>query len=212
MPLVTGSYDSLPYIDTEPTAIQRRSAQSQIDTELALLYSTTPTSTHDRLPSPPSPKLTPLLVSELARVEAKLPISGIDLSRYEALSDLSSDPTDNNLSRSRDALTQAHVLQVYLSTRSSALSHLSNTGKDDWLSGNETLVSLLSGLEKELARTKEDIDFCVVERRNAQEAAKGELDGLERGWKGGVGRILETEVAAERLRRAILERRRGGGI
>jgi pre-mRNA-splicing factor SPF27 len=199
-------------IDTEPTASQRSTAQSQIDAELALLHPSTLPSTHDNLPSPPAPNLTPLLVSELARIEAKLPIGGIDLSRYEALSDPSDDPIINDLSRSRDRLTQAHILQIYLSTRSTALSRLGDTGKEDWLSGNESLVSLLSGLEKELARTREEIDFCIVERRNAQEAVKGELEGLERGWKGGVGRVLETEVAAERLRRAILERRRRGGV
>jgi pre-mRNA-splicing factor SPF27 len=33
---------------------------------------------------------------------------------------------------------------------------------------------------------------------------------LEEGWKRGVGRVLEVEVAAEGVRRQILERRREG--
>jgi len=69
---------------------------------------------------------------------------------------------------------------------------------------------VLRGLERELAQTKEQIDLVVVERKNAQEAVGAEIQGLEVGWKRGVGRVLETEVAAEGVRRAILEARRAG--
>ena len=69
---------------------------------------------------------------------------------------------------------------------------------------------MLRGLERELAQTKEQIDLVVVERKNAQEAVGAEIQGLEVGWKRGVGRVLETEVAAEGVRRAILEARRAG--
>ena len=68
----------------------------------------------------------------------------------------------------------------------------------------------MRGLERELAQTKEQIDLVVVERKNAQEAVGAEIQGLEVGWKRGVGRVLETEVAAEGVRRAILEARRAG--
>lgn len=85
-------------------------------------------------------------------------------------------------------------------------------GKEDWLAGNESLVEELGALEKELAQTKEAIDFLAVERRNKQEAIKGEMEALERAWKGGVGRVLETEVAGQGVRSQVLEVRRGGGV
>jgi pre-mRNA-splicing factor SPF27 len=65
-------------------------------------------------------------------------------------------------------------------------------------------------LERELAERKVEIDEVVIERKNVQEAVGGEVRGLEETWKRGVGRVLETEVAVEGVRREILERRREG--
>lgn len=87
---------------------------------------------------------------------------------------------------------------------------LDQFGKNAWLIGNSQLEDVLRGLERELAQTKEQIDLVVVERKNAQEAVGAEIQGLEGGWKRGVGRVLETEVAAEGVRREILEARRAG--
>lgn len=69
---------------------------------------------------------------------------------------------------------------------------------------------MLAEVERELAGTKEGIDRLATERRAAQEAVKGEMEVLERGWREGVGRVVATEVAAEELRGEILERRRAG--
>lgn len=66
----------------------------------------------------------------------------------------------------------------------------------------------LRALERELAEKKTEIDMIVVERKNAQDAVGGEIKGLEESWKRGVGRVLETELAAEDLRQEILRRRR----
>ena len=68
----------------------------------------------------------------------------------------------------------------------------------------------MRSLERELEERKKEIDLLVIERKTAQEAVGGEMRGLEEAWKRGVGRVLETEVAAEGLRREILERRRAG--
>jgi len=72
------------------------------------------------------------------------------------------------------------------------------------------LEEMLRGVERELAERKEEIDRVVVQRRAMQEEVAGEIGALEEGWKKGVGRVLETEVAAEGVRREILERRREG--
>jgi pre-mRNA-splicing factor SPF27 len=90
------------------------------------------------------------------------------------------------------------------------LQTLDSSGKETWLSGNEVLVQILKKLEEELAGTKEEIDGVAVERRNAQEAVRGEIEVLERTWRSGVGRVLETEVSAEGLRQDVLEKRRRG--
>lgn len=50
--------------------------------------------------------------------------------------------------------------------------------------------------------------MLTVQRRKAQEEAGPEIKYLEEAWKNGVGRALETEVAAEELRQQVLESRR----
>jgi len=97
-----------------------------------------------------------------------------------------------------------------LGGRQITLALLEKYGKNSWLIGNSQLEDILRGLEKELAETKAEIDGVVIERKNAQEAVGGEVKGLEEAWRRGVGRVLETEVAAEGVRREILERRREG--
>jgi pre-mRNA-splicing factor SPF27 len=153
------------------------------------------------------------MASEYTRIEAHTPISGIDTSRYEALSA----PTDtpSSLSTWQTTLAQAYTSQAYLTSRLSQLQALDSPaenpkGKEEWLASNAYLVTLLSGLEKELQETKEAIDRTVLERQAVQEAVKGEITLLERSWREGVGRVLETEVAAEGLRGRVLEERRRG--
>ncbi|CAD0094015.1 unnamed protein product [Aureobasidium vineae] len=53
----------------------------------------------------------------------------------------------------------------------------------------------------------EDIDKA---RRDGQNARKGELEALEQQWKIGVGQMIEVEVAAEKLRLEILDKKRAG--
>ena len=65
-------------------------------------------------------------------------------------------------------------------------------------------------MERELAGMKEGIDGLANERLVVQEAVRGEMEGYERAWRGGVEGVLRTEVAAETLRAQILERRRIG--
>jgi pre-mRNA-splicing factor SPF27 len=49
-------------------------------------------------------------------------------------------------------------------------------------------------------------------RRSQQQSVQGEIQTLEGTWKKGVGRVLETEVAAEGLKQQILEKRRAGAV
>lgn len=58
--------------------------------------------------------------------------------------------------------------------------------------------------------TKERVEEVSKERYEVQEGVRGEMEGLEASWRGGVGRLVEVEVAAEEIRIQILERRRQG--
>jgi pre-mRNA-splicing factor SPF27 len=211
MPLTTTIHDSLPYIDNEPSAAERASALSLIATELG----SQSTASHPSLPQLPRQHFSELVEAELLRIENKKPLKAIDLGRYEAIEPPTTSPNSNEkspetLTKWRKALQRAYTSQSYLVGRQTNLALLEKYGKNAWLIGNAQLEDILRGLERELSERKVEIDEVVIERKNAQEAVGGEVRGLEEMWKRGVGRMLETEVAAEGVRREILERRREG--
>lgn len=208
MSLTSAVHDSLPYIDTEPTPQQRAAAQSLIDLELGTITNDT---THPRLPALPPSNFSSLVLAEHERIAAKKPLKAIDTKRYEELDAPETDANDaTSLTAWSEALRKAYTSQTYLSSRLANLALLENYGKNSWLISNSQLEDILRGLEKELAMTKSEIDDVVIARKNAQEAVGPEIKGLEEGWKKGVGRVLEVEVAGEAVRREILERRRNG--
>ncbi|KAK8905704.1 hypothetical protein QC760_005619 [Botrytis cinerea] len=158
-------------------------------------------------PTPSERAAAESLIAKHARISSSSPpppLKAIDLTRYETLS-----PADSTLP-AQTLLSQAYTSQTYLNTRLTNLSLLDQFGKNAWLIGNAQLEDILKGLEREVAAKKDEIDVVVIGRKNAQEAAEAEIKGLEEGWKKGIGRVLETEVAAEGIRREILDRRRAG--
>jgi pre-mRNA-splicing factor SPF27 len=211
MQLTTTIHDSLPYIDNEPSASERASALSLIATELG----SQSTASHPSLPPLQRQHFSELVEAELLRIENKKPLKAIDLGRYEAIEPPTTSPDSDEkspetLTKWRGALQRAYTSQSYLVGRQTNLSLLEKYGKNAWLIGNAQLEDILRGLERELAERKVEIDEVVIERKNVQEAVGGEVRGLEETWKRGVGRVLETEVAAEGVRREILEKRREG--
>jgi pre-mRNA-splicing factor SPF27 len=88
------------------------------------------------------------------------------------------------------------------------LSLLETYGKNAWLVGNSQLEDILRALEKEVDAMKAEQEAVESDRRAAQENAAAEMKGLEEGWRNGVGRMIETQAAAERLRMGILEMKR----
>jgi pre-mRNA-splicing factor SPF27 len=212
MALTTTVHDSLPYIDTEPTPAERAAAQALIDAELPPSHKTTP---HPSLPPPPEQHFSPYIESEILRITNKHPLNAIDRSRYEALEPPTTSPdSDSNSPESlvawRAALSQAYTAHAYLTARTTNLHLLEEFGRNGWLIGNSQLEDELRALERELGERKAAIDGVVVERRGMQEGVGAEVKGLQEGWRRGVGRVLETEVAAEGIRREVLERRRDG--
>ena len=89
---------------------------------------------------------------------------------------------------------------------------LEKFGKNAWLVGNSQLEDILKEIEAELAETRKQHEEVETLRRTQQESVLGEIKTLEDTWKKGVGRVLETEVAAEGLKQQILERRRAGAV
>jgi pre-mRNA-splicing factor SPF27 len=211
MAFTNAIHDSLPYIDAEPTPSERAAALALIAEEVDLEQ----IDSHPSLPCLAPQHFSPLIESELLRIENKQPLEAIDVTRYEALEPPTTSPHSDEknpetLIAWREALQKAYTSQAYLVGRTTNLALLEKYGKNAWLIGNSQLEDVLRGLERELAERKAEIDVVIIERKNAQEAVGGEVKGLEEAWKRGVGRILETEVAAEGVRREVLELRRDG--
>ena len=70
----------------------------------------------------------------------------------------------------------------------------------------------MKGIEKELVETKEQVEEVNGARQRLQESVRGEIEGLDEGWRKGVGRLVEVQVGIEQVRREILEKRRGGAV
>ncbi|CAD6500714.1 BgTH12-06421 [Blumeria graminis f. sp. triticale] len=203
MTLPTVIHDSLPYIDAEINAEERASALSLISAEL----DDAAKSDIADPPAPPTENLSALALAEIQRVQEKRPLKAIELTRYES-NEFPSAPSEAHPESWHSALQATYTSQVYLQNRQKNLEFLAEYGKNSWLLANARLEDTLRDLEQELTASKTELDVCVLQRKSHQEAVEGEIRSLEDTWKKGVGRLLETEVAAEKLRREILQRLR----
>jgi len=216
----TTVHESLPYIDAEPSPADRAAAQALIDAELASTKKSQPQDDGDdddsaapRTALPPfrEPAFSDLIQSELARIAAKQPLKAIDLTRYEVDDD--EDDENSGASKSRDdlsaRLSRAYTAHTYLSSRQTHLALLDSYGKNAWLVGNWHLEAELQSLERDLAATKREMDLVNLDRRRQQDQVGEELRSLNETWRRGVGKVLETELAADQLRKQILDARKG---
>lgn len=208
-------------VDKDPTPAERTAAEHLIAAELASIQqnddNNTTNQSHPSLPpyvESPFTAKSPLLQQEQARLAAKQPLAAIDLTRYEVdEDDLAAAGTDP--AELEAALSRAYTAQAYLTARHAHLGLLDRYGKNAWLVGNWQAEAELAGLERDLAAVKRDIELVNHGRRQMQTEVGEELRGLDATWRRGVGRVLETEVALERLRHEIEQRRQvaasGGG-
>ena len=132
----------------------------------------------------------------------KEPLSAIDTSRYEA--PLDSDSPDMNI------LRQAYISSSYLINRQQTLALLEEFGKNAWLVHNSQLENILKDLEKEVIETRGEVEAVNRERKREQEGKKDEIEGLERGWKEGIGRILEVGIGVGEVDNAIRDAMKAG--
>ncbi|KAF1349248.1 hypothetical protein EJ07DRAFT_140980 [Lizonia empirigonia] len=221
MPLINESYDSLPYVDTHLDHAALTAARAAIDADIRSVG----VDTADLHPALiPATKYTPHFSDFIEREHARLDgnpaskLSGIDLKRYEDLdAPENTNPTSDEdrpelLDKWSRALKQAYTSSEYVQGRLTQLGLLEKFGKNAWLVGNAQLEDILRGIEAELADVRKQHDDVETLRRSQQESVHGEIKTLEDTWKKGVGRVLETDVAAEGLKQQILERRRAGAV
>jgi pre-mRNA-splicing factor SPF27 len=204
MPLILSSSDALPYIDATPSAEALAAANALIQAELSPEHANT---SHPSIPALRESRYSDLIETEHARIAAGQPKpGGLDLSRYELLDA----PAKGDLEAWKSALQKAYASAEYLRGREINLGLLETYGKNAWLIGNSALEDELRSLEKEVEAAKIEAEQVQQARRTVQANAAGEMHGLEDGWKTGVGRMIETQAAGERLRLEILERKRQG--
>ncbi|KAL1643234.1 hypothetical protein SLS61_009333 [Didymella pomorum] len=222
MPLINESYDSLPYVDTQVDEAGLAAARAAIAADIR----TAGVDTSDSHPAliPALQQYTPHFSSLIEREHARLDgnpaskLSGIDLKRYEDLdapentSPTSDEDQPELLAKWNRALKQAYTSSEYVQGRLTQLGLLERFGKNAWLVGNSQLEDMLKSIEAELADVRKQHEEVETLRRTQQESVHGEIKTLEETWKKGVGRVLETEVAAEGLKQQILERRRAGAV
>ena len=195
-------------IDSDLKPSERQRAAQEIDAELAPEHASDP---HPSLSDLPELQFSSLLEQAIAQKAANLPWEGgVDLSRYEALEAPTTSGVDEaaGLARWRNALQRAYASSTHLETRLTNLALLEEFGKNAWLVGNSQLEDLLRTLERELVQARERTDEVNKARKLAQESVRGEMEGLDEAWRKGVERVIQVELAAEEVRRDILERRR----
>jgi pre-mRNA-splicing factor SPF27 len=150
--------------------------------------------------------------------DATSKLSGIDMKRYEDLdAPENTHPTSDEekpelLEQWNSALKQAYTSSEYVDGRLTQLGLLEKFGKNAWLVGNSQLEDILKNIETELAHVRKQQDEVERARLAQQQSVQGEMQTLEETWKKGVGRVLETEVAAEGLKQQILAKRRAGAV
>jgi pre-mRNA-splicing factor SPF27 len=150
--------------------------------------------------------------------DATSKLSGVDMKRYEDLdAPENTNPTSDEdkpelLEKWNKALKQAYTSSEYVESRLTQLGLLEKFGKNAWLVGNSQLEDMLKSIEVELTDVRKQQDEVESMRRSQQQSVQGEIQTLEETWKKGVGRVLETEVAAEGLKQQILEKRRAGAV
>jgi len=204
MPLKQYSADALQYIDAQPSGEALAAANTLIQTDLAPAHATT---LHPSLPPLRKSRFSGLLEAEYARIESnqkKGRQSGVDMSRYEALDA----PPRGDLAGWRETLQKAYTSYEYMRGREINLGLLETYGRNAWLIGNSGLEDELRSLERDVEAAKADLEAVEHARSAMQSNAAGELHGLEESWKIGIGRMIEAQAAAERLRQEILQRRR----
>ncbi|GAM85811.1 hypothetical protein ANO11243_038190 [Dothideomycetidae sp. 11243] len=188
-------------IDPPPSPTSLASAKALIAASL------TPTTTlHPSLPPLREPSFSPALTTALTS-PPQTSNSAIDAARYVT----PSAPTSSSREGWLTALHSAAINEGHLATRATNLALLETYGRNAWLVGNAAQEDVLRDLERDVAAARAEAEQVELERREMLDRGGAEVLELERGWREGVGRLIEVQVAVEKVKRDILDRRREGG-
>lgn len=202
MPLIQSTASALPYIDATPSADALAAANELVQAELA---SEDQSTLRPSIPAKYEPHFSALIEAEHARIASgQQKEGGIDMSRYEALDA----PAKGDLAAWKGTLQQAYASTEYLRGREINLGLLETYGKNAWLIGNSQLEDVLKYLEKDVEALKLEQEAVEGQRKAMQGNVAGEMQSLEEGWRTGIGRMIEAQAAAERLKQEILEQKR----
>jgi pre-mRNA-splicing factor SPF27 len=158
---------------------------------------------HRSLQSLPEPTFSGIAQKDIDRIaNGKKRQGGIDLSRYEA----PDEPSTDDAEVWRQALRTAYTSTAYLSGRHINLALLEELGKNAWLIGNAQLDEMLKSLDMEWEQLKQETELINRERKLMQEVSRGEVDALEETWKRGIGRLIEVQLATEASRKELRSR------
>lgn len=134
---------------------------------------------------------------EIDRVAAGKPFTGgIDLGRYEASEETSADSDVDTL---KSILRTTYTNISYLRDREANIALLESYGKNSWLIGNSHLDDIQRRLEGELTNVRAQSEETNRARKMLQEDAQGELLGLAETWKQGIDKIIQTQLACDKL-------------
>lgn len=75
---------------------------------------------------------------------------------------------------------------------------------------NSQLEDVLRRLEKEVLESKEEVEAVNRERKKEQEGKRDEIEGLERNWREGIGRVLEVGVGVGEVENAMRDAMKAG--
>lgn len=202
MALIRSAADALPYIDSAPSQEALSAADALIRADISKQNVL-----HPSIPPLRDFDTSPAVQAELESLGAGQPAKqGIDLSRYDAMDA----PQKGDIEGWRATLAQAYASAEYLRGRELNLGLLETFGKNAWLISNSQLEDILRDLERDVKAAKDELSNVEEERRTMQSSVAGEMQSLQDTWRQGVGRMIEVQVAGERVRQEILARHRQG--
>jgi len=188
--MATAIFDALPYYDNDLEV--HPELKAKVEKELAR-EGKPPTTLHPKVPPPVNLfSQRPLLVAELARVEANQPIPPLDTTRHQLPGPLSTPATEEEW---QAAVKNAHAQLEHQRLRQTNIALLQQYGANSWRVHNY----LLEATSKQLEKAVEDLTQLTTDlnrdRKNSQTAFGAQLTALETRWTELISNVLQIEMA-----------------
>jgi pre-mRNA-splicing factor SPF27 len=140
----------------------------------------------------------PLLKAELDRVEAKQPMTKLDLSVYNI-----KEPTGKSVAAWEKALDRAMAQEEHLHTRLLNLELMKQFGADVWKLKNAQLEGIIKQYKAKTEANKQAISEINKKRKAEQIEVGKELAKMEEKWIESVNTKLQLEHEIQRLEEGL---------